>query len=36
MPTSAAVVFPDIESLVIHLGGWMLERRGSGSYWETS
>lgn len=28
-PTSAAVVFSDIEALVIHLGGRVLEREGS-------
>ncbi|WP_335718863.1 type II toxin-antitoxin system HicA family toxin [Pseudomonas corrugata] len=28
-PTSAAIVFADIEALVIHLGGQVLEREGS-------
>jgi hypothetical protein len=28
-PTSAAVVFSDIEALVLHLGGQVLEREGS-------
>jgi len=28
-PTSASVVFSEIESLVIHLGGQVLEREGS-------
>ncbi|MCY1272049.1 hypothetical protein D9M70_206160 [compost metagenome] len=28
-PTSAAVVFSDIEALILHLGGQVLEREGS-------
>lgn len=28
-PTSASVVFSDIEALVLHLGGEVLEREGS-------
>lgn len=28
-PTSASVVFSDIEALIIHLGGEVLEREGS-------
>jgi hypothetical protein len=28
-PTSAAIVFADIEALIIHLGGSVLERQGS-------
>ncbi|MCY1548177.1 hypothetical protein D9M68_842710 [compost metagenome] len=28
-PTSASVVFADIEALVLHLGGQVLEREGS-------